>query len=427
MPIKRRVSVSLAAFGLLTLGGLTSSSSFLYAGASAPVPGSAPPPAPVAVIRADAPAFKEAREPQVAVGDNNRVYIAFGAGDTLYCAVSQDGGKSYASPVKVGQAGSLSLGMRRGPRIAITKDAVVVSAIYRREEGKGGHEPNGHDANGHEGKGHQPKGHEANGHDGELVSWRSLDAGKTWQGPTMVSDVPGAAREGLHAMAAAPDGKTLACTWLDLRNKGTEIFVSLSRDGGKTWGKNTQVYQSPDGTVCECCHPSLAFGPKNELLVMWRNALGGARDMYLARSTNGGSTFGPAQKLGSGTWPLKACPMDGGALAVAPNGAVTTVWRRDQDVFTCAPGGSETLLGRGQQAWTAATARGVYSVWLVGRPGRLMAQLPGEKAARLLSPQANDPAVASHVSGRGPVVVTWLEGPKENSRIQSAVFESSVR
>jgi hypothetical protein len=149
--------------------------------------------------------------------------------------------------------------------------------------------------------------------------------------------------------------------------------------------------------------------------------------MYLARSTNGGSDFGPAEKLGSGTWPLNACPMDGGALAIAPNGAVTTIWRRDQEIFTCAPGGSERFLGRGQQAWAAATERGVYAVWLVGRPGRLMAQIPGDKAARLLALQANNPTVASSSPGQGPVVAAWSEGSTENSRIQSAVFESSAQ
>lgn len=336
-----------------------------------------------------------AREPQVALDDRGSVYIGFGADDALYCSVSRDGGKTYDSPVKVAAAGKLSLGMRRGPRIAVAGKTVVLSAIYS-QQGKGS--------------------------DGELLAWRSADGGKTWQGPARVSDVPGAAREGLHGMAASPDGKSIACTWLDLRGKGTEIYLSSSRDGGATWSKNSRVYTSPDGTVCECCHPSLAFGPKGELVVMWRNWLGGARDMFLARSADNGKTFGPAQKLGAGTWPLNACPMDGGAIAIAPNGKITTVWRRDAEMFVCELGGVEKLLGRGQQGWAAATTQGVYAVWLSGRPGRLMALLPGETAARPLAMRANDPVVASAASGKGPVIVTWSEGAQTDSSIRSAVL-----
>ena len=54
---------------------------------------------------------------------------------------------------------------------------------------------------------------------------------------------------------------------------------------------------------------------------MWRNSLDGARDMFVSESRDGGRTFSNARKLGSGTWPLKACPMDGGHLAFDAAGA----------------------------------------------------------------------------------------------------------
>ena len=37
----------------------------------------------------------------------------------------------------------------------------------------------------------------------------------------------------------------------------------------------------------------------NDVYVMFRNALGGNRDMYVARSRDGGKTFGAAAKVGS--------------------------------------------------------------------------------------------------------------------------------
>ena len=67
------------------------------------------------------------------------------------------------------------------------------------------------------------------------------------------------------------------------------LMGSLSKDGGKTWSPNQLVYASPDGHICECCHPTAYVGPKGELYAMWRNWLGGSRDMYYAVSTDGKS------------------------------------------------------------------------------------------------------------------------------------------
>ena len=49
---------------------------------------------------------------------------------------------------------------------------------------------------------------------------------------------------------------------------------------------------------------------------MFRNNVNGSRDEYLVESRDGGRSFAAARKLGSGTWPLNGCPMDGGGLAI---------------------------------------------------------------------------------------------------------------
>ena len=59
--------------------------------------------------------------------------------------------------------------------------------------------------------------------------------------------------------------------------------------------------------------PVLAIDATGQIVVMWRNWLGGSRDMYLARSRDG-VTFSKPEKLGTGTWQINACPMDGGGL-----------------------------------------------------------------------------------------------------------------
>ena len=271
-----------------------------------------------------------AMDPQAA-SNGRQVFVAFGGRNGVYVTGSFDGGGRFSTPVVLPSTGNLAVGMRRGPRIALAGNRVVVSAIYGKRSGEG-----------------------------ELLAWSSADAGKTWTGPSAVSDVPGATREGLHAMAASPTGR-LACAWLDLREKGTQVWTSVSDDGGKTWSKNVRAYRSPDGTVCECCHPSVAFGPDGRLYVMFRNWRGGSRDLYLISSLDGGRSFSDAQKLGVGTWPLNACPMDGGGLGVRSDGTVETVWRRKGTVYRCVPGQPEVEVGAGAQPWIAPN--GGLVVW----------------------------------------------------------------
>jgi hypothetical protein len=223
----------------------------------------------------------------------------------------------------------------------------------------------------------------------------------------IVNDVPDAARDGLQARAAGPGGE-LCCVWLDLRNGMTEVFAALSEDGGATWEKNVRVYRSPDGHVCECCHPSVAYNRDGNLHVMWRNWLGGARDMYLARSTDG-RIFAQAKKLGQGTWPLDACPMDGGYLAATTKGEVFTTWRRDSAVFLSTSTANEQRLGAGEQPWIAATDRGPFVVWLEEGTDRLLLRSPENSRDTELSPQAAAPVIAAALDGKGPVVAAWEE------------------
>ena len=339
---------------------------------------------PVSVVPVDK--LPEVRQPQAAIDDQGQVHIAYGSKNEIYCSTSADGGKSYSDPVLVGQVKNLSLGMRRGPRIAVADGTVVVSAI-------------GGDLGG--------------GKDGDLLAWRSVDHGKSWQGPVRVNDVAGSAREGLHAMAAGPNGE-LYCAWLDLRSKGTKIFGSSSSDGGATWTGNHLVYRSPSGSVCECCHPSVAFGEDGVLHVMWRNSIAGSRDIWATTSKDGGKQFSKARKLGSGTWRLDACPMDGGAIVAMAGGKAVTVWRRDKELFFTA-GSKEISLGRGEQPWVATSGNEPIFVWISKRPGELWLKAGAKTSPQRLASGAFDPVIAGSALAKGPAVVCW-ESPEGDRR-----------
>lgn len=261
------------------------------------------------------------QQPQLAT-DGTTIFLAFARENGIAVLQSRDG-KSFSEQSTIAVRGKMSAGMRRGPRIAATGRAIVVSAIA---------------------------GDKGGGADGDVVLFRSTDGGRTWAPSTVINDVAGSAREGMHGMAANRRG-VVAIAWLDLRERGTRLFAAISRDHGATWTRDVLVYASPSGSVCECCHPTVAVDERGMIAIMFRNQIDGYRDMYIARSRDGAS-FEPAVKLGSGTWLLNACPMDGGDLELTANGAVA-VWRREESVYLSDAATPERRLGPGRDAVVA--------------------------------------------------------------------------
>jgi hypothetical protein len=293
------------------------------------------------------------RQPQLAAA-HGQIAMTFGAGPAIYFTSSSDQGKTFGPLSKVAEVSALALGRHRGPRIAILKNAIVISAIVG----------------------------EKNGVNGDLTVWRSVDSGKKWTRAGVVNDVRDSAREGLHAMAADASGNLFA-VWLDLRSKGTKLYGARSTDSGMTWSKNVLVYASPSGTICQCCDPALAIDETGRVSVMWRNALDGSRDFYVASSL-GGLQFSQVTKLGTGTWKLDACPMDGGGLVI-DNGKVLSAWRREGDIFVTGPDNSEKRVGTGKDVTIARSSRGAYVAWTKGPALEILT--PKASAPQLLSPE----------------------------------------
>ncbi len=332
------------------------------------------------------PEISGARQPQVAVAPGGRIHVAFGKDDTIFHVASDDGGRTFTAPTKIATLPELALGMRRGPRISATDSFIAVTAISQA--------------------------------DGNLHGWNSADGGKTWSDSGTINGADKSAREGLHAMVGNGHGPVFV-TWLDLRGGGTELWSAVSPDGGATWGENTRVYQSPDGHVCECCHPSATMDGKGRVAVMWRNWLGGSRDMYAAISDDHGKTFAPAQKLGSGTWKLNGCPMDGGAITFDAGGHLRTVWRREETAFASGTARDEQRLAEpGFQPIAVAGKRGIDYLWEAR--GGLMLQA-GDTKPRQLADKARFAAAAA--LPKGGAIVVWESDANSRKALLAEVIE----
>jgi hypothetical protein len=249
----------------------------------------------------------------------NVLHLVYGSGDSIMYSYSTDHGKTFSASSVVSGLPHLAASHTRGPQLTATTGGLVLTACNN---------------------------------SGDIFSFVKEGFGQ-WYPSGKVNDRDTVAKENLMALAA--DASLVFAVWLDLRDGHNKIFGAASSDGGKTWGKNKLVYASPDSTVCECCKPSVAVKGRN-IYVMFRNRLGGNRDMYMAASADGGNSFGPPRKLGNGSWPLKGCPMDGGGISIG-NGTVQTVWNREGKIYASMPGQPEQEIGAGKNC-TIETVNG---------------------------------------------------------------------
>ncbi|HYF36428.1 MAG TPA: hypothetical protein VD994_14130, partial [Prosthecobacter sp.] len=140
-----------------------------------------------------------------------------------------------------------------------------------------------------------------------------------------------------------------------------------------------------------------------KIAVMWRNALAGSRDLYSAISTDRGRTFAPARKLGSATWTLNACPMDGGAIAWTGQPEPEAVWRRDTTIYLGRADRPEAkLAANAMQPLIVSTPAGRNMLW--ENDGNLVLQLASTDPA----PFAKKARAASLISlPDGRLAIAW--------------------
>lgn len=207
------------------------------------------------------------------VDSKGKIRLVYGENDKIFFSSSTDNGLTFSTPQLVAQVNEMHLGMTRGPQLATSADYSLVTAMDKK---------------------------------GNIHAFKQNHKSGKWEKIGNVNNVDGSAPEGLMSIAANENNNFFA-VWLDLREerRNNICFAALS---DSKW-TNSFAYKSPESHVCECCKPSIAAKGKT-VTIMFRNWLMGSRDLYLITSSDNGATFSSAQKLGTGTWPLKGCPME---------------------------------------------------------------------------------------------------------------------
>ena len=211
-----------------------------------------------------------------------------GSAPQLWYRRSQDGGRSWAQPVRVGVGMPIPHHPHRSNDPQIGSIGRQVIAIW-----------------GSAGRGFRGSG--------PMVTARSSDGGRTWtRGPNPADDD----RYDGHGFAdIAARGGRFHLTWLDSRSGAQGVRYASSSDGGASWSRNVSVRS----TSCECCWNTLLPARGRAVYLLFRGKA--PRDMGIAASRDDGGTWKELGPVGAFNWQIEACPHTGGALASAGQGA----------------------------------------------------------------------------------------------------------
>jgi hypothetical protein len=394
-------------------------------------------------------------QPAIAHGPDGFVAIAFGHEKSIYYSESVDKGASFSEPVIIGSLDELVLGYSSGPQIAITTSTVVITApskkgnLFSWTKERSGSEWEGPYRINDVDKSVEEYLSAITSTDDDLLfcTWidtrfmeeTSHDKDTGAKEHSEENNAKQKKEENLHEMTPigitkkelyekigdVPENVRLAfhndeegnLLWVLFDEKGEvvkaenheaykefkerngervkpkgKIYISSSADGGRTWTKSRMVYKSPGGSVCECCKPSIESDSNGNLVVMFRNNLNGSRDLYYAMSMDKGRTFSEAQKLGSGTWKINGCPMDGGGIVLYENGGINTIWSRKGQIYTANSDLAEQYIGIGRSPSISSSENGSSIVFKSGEDIMAMNHLDS-KPVKIGS--GNSPKVAT--------------------------------
>jgi BNR repeat-like domain len=141
---------------------------------------------------------------------------------------------------------------------------------------------------------------------------------------------------------AAYAGAVVHAVWYDSTPYNYEIYYKRSSDGGATWGGAQRLTWNSGVSAA----PAIAVDSGGAVQVVWSDNTPGNDEIYAKKSTDGGSTWSAAKRL---TW--NSGESDTPAMVIDSNDSIHVVW------YDTTPGVSEIYYMRsvdGGTTWSAA-------------------------------------------------------------------------
>jgi hypothetical protein len=233
--------------------------------------------------------------PATIAADGDRVLVVWGSrrdrSTDIQAAWSPDGGATFAAPMRVNDVpGDARVSGEQPPRVSLGRAARVVWNSSQ---------------------------------DGRSVLRLAevVSPGKPFAAPVTLHapGLPGA--RGWASSALGADG-ALHVAWLDGRaGKGQDLYQAVM----PSEGAREEVRIATD--VCFCCKTAVATGPDGAVYVAFRHIFPpNIRDIAVARSTDGGRTFGAPVRVSEDNWAIDGCPDDGPSIAVDARNVLHVAW-----------------------------------------------------------------------------------------------------
>jgi hypothetical protein len=247
--------------------------------------------------------------PQVRVDRQGRVYVVWSdfrtntEGD-LYISSSTDRGITFSASRPVYTGGAAISGMQRGVQFAIDSRGWL-HLVWLEQKG-----------------------------DMDVFYSRSTDMGATFTAPVRLSGDSAKHSQDFPSIAVdSSDNIYIAfIDNRDLRNglsNAAQLYFTKSTDGGSNFSPAIRASNMPDGVggSCECCNTSIAATGNGHVYISFRSDINDRRDIFIARSLNGGLSFDTAIPAASEQWIIPACPMTGSTIALDREETAHVMWR----------------------------------------------------------------------------------------------------
>ncbi|HXJ78253.1 MAG TPA: sialidase family protein [Candidatus Methylomirabilis sp.] len=155
---------------------------------------------------------------------------------------------------------------------------------------------------------------------------RSLDDGRTWTEPVALTGQS----QSVFSQRLLRSGEHLLVVWQDARTGRDRLYSVVSDDAGATWTEPTRIDHVPDDATFSAGVSSVVLAADGEAYTAWADGRNGRDDVFIARSTDWGRTWGAEDTRLDMDEPGTAMSRFP-KVARASDGRLAVVWEDDRD------------------------------------------------------------------------------------------------